>query len=184
MQRMRRLFASAAIVSALIAILLAVFWIRSRWVIDGVYRYGSERRLSLRSGNGTLRFTRQPPFSAGPIGWQWRAEPMPANVQIPWIFPWYERAGFVWNNEIPRGPSPSRRYVALEVPYWFLIVVSSLPSLGWSALWMRRRYARRGGGCTHCGYDLRATPELCPECGAAAFPSSHNHPLQQTGPGH
>jgi hypothetical protein len=43
----------------------------------------------------------------------------------------------------------------------FSIYIAYLPS-------KRRRRRRRAGLCPSCGYDVRATPDRCPECGAAA----------------
>src|SRR5581483_7949284 len=50
-----------------------------------------------------------------------------------------------------------------------------LPSLGVLALWTRgwlRRRSIRTGHCRACGYDIRATPGRCPECGTAAGPAA------------
>jgi hypothetical protein len=54
-------------------------------------------------------------------------------------------------------------------PYWFaMLLVGVGPTL---MLWRqrrRRRHRRRLGLCLDCGYDTRATPGRCPECGQAA----------------
>jgi len=40
----------------------------------------------------------------------------------------------------------------------------------------RRRRRARSGCCPTCGYDLRATPEQCPECGSARKECENSRP--------
>jgi hypothetical protein len=47
-----------------------------------------------------------------------------------------------------------------SVPLWFLFCISSVLPV----IWVWRRKQQPPGLCP-CGYDLRATPERCPECG-------------------
>jgi len=58
----------------------------------------------------------------------------------------------------------------VRLPYAALVAVFGLPCFLWArklakARTNRRRRARFGL-CRRCGYDLRATPDRCPECGA------------------
>jgi hypothetical protein len=77
--------------------------------------------------------------------------------------------------EFARHPTPPKSTgsswtVMFVVPYWALTAVSALPLAVcvWRACRRRHRLRRdrlRRGLCPTCGYDLRATPERCPECG-------------------
>ncbi len=68
----------------------------------------------------------------------------------------------------PSASGTTFRCSALSVPFWVLFLATTgLPS--W---WLHRRLMvrrrSRAGLCPACGYDLRATPDRCPECGTEA----------------
>jgi hypothetical protein len=68
-----------------------------------------------------------------------------------------------------------RSVVFVAMPIWSIVAVTALPALllGIAPLRYRRRRLRRlAGRCPRCDYDLRATPDRCPECGWTAVSGS------------
>jgi hypothetical protein len=97
------------------------------------------------------------------LQWGWRAPAVrvPAGQWLGFGYgssrPW----DFVIDNRAYTDEDGARFVI---IPYWFLAgTFSILPIL---ALLKARRGPRYAAGhCQVCGYDLRATPERCPECG-------------------
>ena len=55
----------------------------------------------------------------------------------------------------------------LVVPYWLAALPAILLPATRVIVGARRNRHAECGHCTRCGYDLRATPDRCPECGTA-----------------
>jgi hypothetical protein len=62
---------------------------------------------------------------------------------------------------------PGNYYAEWGAPAWAVCLGLAILPAAWLVRWRRGRLRRRAGLCPTCGYDLRATPDRCPECGTA-----------------
>ncbi len=180
----RKLFIIAVVVSLVLCGVFALLWPLNRTYHEYV-TYGrpldanGERWLFnlTADANGvalTCAFDHRTDPSYQPLlGWRFVARPYPSS-RGPFKLPYqvsHSLLGFTYAHE-PRRIGYQRIPVvtvndrALTVPYWFLIVVTLLlPAIALHR-WHRRRRRIGENRCLTCGYDLRASPERCPECGA------------------
>ena len=134
---------------------------------------------SQRGWLGIGHYSEQPPisfeemhhadreFGAAEAYWhlRWAGSPQEPGLGIYGSYRLWRFAGFHYFSHPPQWGYFSDTRI-LVIPYWFPLVLSLTPLV---PIWRRARRAAkvRAGVCLGCGYDLRATPERCPECGIA-----------------
>jgi hypothetical protein len=191
----RKLFNVLAVVSLLLCVATVAFWIRGQWQCDQVNWFSDNYCANFSSANSVIVMMIGPnyrgPYAMPPIGNGWRYMHYPAQTsgqevvrcQIPlakyhrwgWLGFAYDPNSLVTYN----GPPKSIYYSSDRIyfPHWSLAAISAILPATWYLRSRRERARRRIGHCVKCGYDLRATPEQCPECGTLP---PHNRPLEPT----
>ena len=184
--RLRRFLRRILFAASLLVMLLSIAgWIRSRWWTgDQCIRFSSfddgvnqtVRGLGFAHGGGDCAFfwmvERSPRSSQRAVvarSLRWVHVPLPTRPIR------YDVGGRIYGlaqygvalQEVSE-PNLAGKLRLIVLPYW-LIVFGSALAPAWSLIgYKRRRAARRlaAGCCIHCGYDLRGSPDRCPECGA------------------
>lgn len=164
---LRPLATSLTLLSLAFCAGFALLWHRSYAEADFVGRGTPARWYGALSMSGLIRVERGD-YLGGMDGWSRDSYPTPDRLGL---------RGEVEQRDTRRfGPVAFRhiRYDArrprwsVYVPHWLAVVLAAaLPAAHVTITWRRRR-RQRPGHCAECGYDMRATPRRCPECGMRA----------------
>ena len=154
----RRLFTFFSALSLLLFVGVCVLWVRSYWRSDQIvvsHDHSSARQIVvLESATNGLNLmygdlTRNMPQPPGRVWYQTFDESGPLK----------------WGLTPAWGITPTRLHFVYIPLCWLAIAAILLPAW-WLWTWHRRCQGRGTKLCPVCGYDLRATPDRCPECGA------------------
>jgi hypothetical protein len=176
-----------AMLSLLFCITLKLLWVRSYRNSDWLtYKHTSRQsyvvkstRLQLWTGAGDMAMT------ITISRWSDDSDDWQTSLRTPdgWAFtvdkvedPAWERSSFLQRRgfAIERHvDSDSYREITVITPFWLpCIGLFVLPAYQLYSFHRALRRRLEIGLCQRCGYDLRATPDRCPECGTAASKSS------------
>ena len=172
----RKLFTLAAGASAVVFVGVCGLWAESyRWWMAGLRGTPWDGGAVVFLDAGGVYAGRYPDAAmarppGGAAGWRFQALRNPSGGSAAESIE--STGGLAANRWLPArafAPGPTFHGLRLVVvPCWVPALVTAVLPVAWLAGRVRRRRRRMLSLCPTCGYDLRATPERCPECGTVA----------------
>ncbi len=160
-----------AVLSLLLCVSIGGLWVRSRRCLDYVSVAPAWRQFVCMTFPGGLKISTWPD-PVQPDGVQFASyEYGVRNAYGGWVDPpavsWSKLGFDVRPLQFSNQDKPARDAVDLFVPFWFLAAMFLVLPVWRMVSLVRIRRRTRTHRCLKCGYDLRATPDRCPECGTA-----------------
>ena len=165
------IFPVLTVLSLTCMVLSLGMWVRSHFIVDTfeTERGGVQLYVSSIYGRVLCAWGDNPRQPAPRDEWLYRQSPIPEQIRDMWQPSIWKHLGF----EARTGDPLPSRFLGTSGGWlrvrWPLIVAmwGILPVLRIVREHRRKRAADRilHGRCPRCGYDVRATPHACPECG-------------------
>jgi hypothetical protein len=175
----RRLFTFLSALSLLSLVAVVALWVRSYWVADHLVWYPVNAKDNsvvddyLVVSEFGVVYARFIPAYDTLIGYprsptsHFSSAADKENLPFAFEDGVWRRMGFGYTSIVGWSERPG---YWLSAPHGALAVVFGVLPCSWLWRWLRRRKRAGLQTCPGCGYDLRASPHKCPECGTSRAP--------------